>query len=214
MTRVGRNIRILRERLGLSQNKVAELCGWDSGSRVSNYENTPREPGLDDIVIIARVLNVSPATLAFDDFPISKNFPDPKINGIPVLNWETASDWPANKKTITDNKDIDFIGQQLILGVNCYALKIEDDLMMSRAEEHFFKEGSYIIVDPEKKPKDRNFVVAKGKSQKSLIFRQYRNDGYYEYLSLFKDNHPRKTMDLTPDITICGIVVAYFDLLL
>lgn len=56
------NLRRIRRERGLTQEGLAELCGWGQ-SRISNYEiPTDREgsrtPDVDDAVILAKALNV------------------------------------------------------------------------------------------------------------------------------------------------------------
>lgn len=59
METLGQRIQRLRKRNNLTQAKFAEACGWESISRVGNYERDTREPSLDDLRKMARVLGVS-----------------------------------------------------------------------------------------------------------------------------------------------------------
>lgn len=214
MTKIGENIKSLRAQSNLSQAALAEMCGWDNASRISNYENTDREPSLHDIKLIAKALNVSPARLAFDDAPTSNDFPDPEIKGFPILDWNTAYNWPLNKRELLEKNEINFLSSKLVFTSNCFAMQIQDDLMFSRYDEHSFKKGSYIIVDPGKEYKNESFVIAKKDGLRGVFFRQYRSEPGYTYLCLLKDKHPEPNLVLTPDITICGVVVAYLDVLI
>lgn len=51
-------IRRAREAANIKQGELAEMVGW-SQSRISNYENGIREPGQDDLLRIAKALNLS-----------------------------------------------------------------------------------------------------------------------------------------------------------
>ena len=53
---IGQKIKRERERQGLSQPRLASLCGWESQSRISQYESGAREPGLADLRRIVRAL--------------------------------------------------------------------------------------------------------------------------------------------------------------
>lgn len=53
-----RNLTALRKAHKLSQVELANLCGWDTQSRISNYENNVRTPDLDDIEVLAKAMNV------------------------------------------------------------------------------------------------------------------------------------------------------------
>jgi transcriptional regulator with XRE-family HTH domain len=59
---LGLNLRRHRERLGLSQEKLADLCGLDR-TEISLLECGLRFPRLDTLVKIARALKLSPAEL-------------------------------------------------------------------------------------------------------------------------------------------------------
>jgi transcriptional regulator with XRE-family HTH domain len=59
---VGRRIRAAREARGLTQSDLAAALGRTPTS-VSYWEGGQRSPGLDDLVELARVLGVEPATL-------------------------------------------------------------------------------------------------------------------------------------------------------
>lgn len=53
---IGEKIRAARKRAKFTQAQLAEACGWESQSRISNYENGTREPSLNDILLISSIL--------------------------------------------------------------------------------------------------------------------------------------------------------------
>lgn len=61
----GSRLRAIRSLRGLTQPGLAELCGWESQGRISNYERDEREPKLADIMRLARALNVDPVYLQY-----------------------------------------------------------------------------------------------------------------------------------------------------
>ncbi|MDY4296808.1 MULTISPECIES: helix-turn-helix transcriptional regulator [unclassified Xanthomonas] len=61
---LGSRIKAARIAAGYSQGKLSELCGWDSQSRLSNYENGTREPTLADLRVIANKVAPGGYTLA------------------------------------------------------------------------------------------------------------------------------------------------------
>ncbi len=61
---LGSRIRAARIAAGYSQGKLSELCGWDSQSRLSNYEQGTREPTLADLRMIASKVAPGGYTLA------------------------------------------------------------------------------------------------------------------------------------------------------
>lgn len=54
---LGSKIRAARELLGLSQLSLALRCGWESQSRIGNYEKDQREPSLNDLKKLAKALD-------------------------------------------------------------------------------------------------------------------------------------------------------------
>lgn len=57
---LGQRIKTARIAAGLSsQLKLAEACGWESASRIGNYEQDTREPSLEDLRLIAKAVEAS-----------------------------------------------------------------------------------------------------------------------------------------------------------
>ena len=56
---LGERIRQARLAKGWSQPELARRCGWDSQSRISQYETSKREPQLDDLRRMANALGMT-----------------------------------------------------------------------------------------------------------------------------------------------------------
>jgi SOS-response transcriptional repressor LexA len=142
--------------------------------------------------------------------------PQPMVAGCPVLSWESAYNWPKNKNEILENKLFENFSSKLILSSDSYVLRIDDHEFESSSEQDapFFRKGTYIVIDPIKSYKNMSFVVAKRINHPNLFLRRYvvEDDGN-EYLRVIKEKHANPVVDLTPDIEICGVVVAHLDLL-
>jgi len=63
METLGQRIKRLRNAKGISQKVLAEACGWESQSRIGNYESDTRIPALSDLRLLAPALGVSVAEL-------------------------------------------------------------------------------------------------------------------------------------------------------
>lgn len=68
------HLKDFRDKAGLSQNKLAMLCGWivegETTSRIANYESGHRTPSLKDCRTIVDVLNRQKVICSLDDvFP-------------------------------------------------------------------------------------------------------------------------------------------------
>lgn len=64
---IGERLKALRDSKNLSQAQLSKLCGWATASRVGNYELGVRNIGVDDAVILARVLDTTPSFILFGD---------------------------------------------------------------------------------------------------------------------------------------------------
>jgi SOS-response transcriptional repressor LexA len=213
MTKVGGNIRALRKMRKLSQAALAALCGWENASRISNYEKTPREPTLEDIEVLAKALQTLPGILAFEDCT-QKSFL-PHFTGLPILEWEQAVNWPNNKDEILASTKTKFLhANPAGTNRNCYALQVKDDAMVGSNQKQSFPKGSYIIINPDKKYKEDDFVIAKKENGK-LIFRQYVTYSGDEFLTMFKTGITEPSIRINNShVKISGVVIAHLDLLI
>lgn len=65
MLKLGKRIKALREEQRLSQVELARRCGWDTQSRIGNYEQDIREPKLADLELVAKALGITLQELMF-----------------------------------------------------------------------------------------------------------------------------------------------------
>ncbi|BAK75410.1 putative phage repressor [Pseudogulbenkiania sp. NH8B] len=65
MIKIGKRIAGLRAEKGWSQRDLAKRCGWETQSRIGNYEQGTREPSLLDIDTIAKALGITARELLF-----------------------------------------------------------------------------------------------------------------------------------------------------
>lgn len=85
-----------------------------------------------------------------------------------------------------------------------FALQIKADSMI-RSDGTGFPEGSYIAVEPARKPKTGNFVVVRFNGADESTFKQYIVDGPVKLLKPL--NLSYQTLQLTTDAKLCGVVV-------
>ena len=83
MNDLGKRIKQYRQDKGWSQADLAKACGWDSQSRVGNYEAGSREPPLDVLRLIAGKLGVSLMDLLGEAPQASKVLDFPGVYGVP-----------------------------------------------------------------------------------------------------------------------------------
>lgn len=88
---LGQNIRLHREKLGMSQEELAKRLGYKDRSTIAKIENNVNDITQSKIVAIAKVLQTSPAALmGWDtniDTPLPANvLPMPEMRKIPLVN--------------------------------------------------------------------------------------------------------------------------------
>lgn len=182
METIGQRIKMLRERLRLSQADLAEKCGWGYQSRVGNYETGSRKVSVEDAVVLASALGVSPGELLFGT-PDNAEFVSAGLRSVPVVSYIQAGmftepDYLLTPEGVEETIYFDGPASDLI-----FALRIKGDSM-----EPEFKEGDTVIIDPAVAPHPGEFVVAKN-GEYEATFKKYRSkaDGGFELVPLNPD---------------------------
>jgi phage repressor protein C with HTH and peptisase S24 domain len=98
MMAIADNIKKYRLAAGLSQPKLAKLCGWESQSRISNYETEVRSPSIDDLRTIASALNINLIQLINgDNNTAHQDIAEYSDNNTPI-DLENNIDYPSIKR--------------------------------------------------------------------------------------------------------------------
>lgn len=86
----------------MTQEELAEACGWPYGSRIGNYEQGKNEPDIESWEIMAKALGVTVNHLLFGDDPDSKAAAvDAGDVEIPIYNARgAAGDGATNDRSI------------------------------------------------------------------------------------------------------------------
>jgi SOS-response transcriptional repressor LexA len=200
-----------REAGGYSQEELAKKVGV-AQQTINKIENgiirNPRK-----LSLIESVLGLPVGYLMYGEDAEAKmpSLPQPVVARCPVLPWEKAIEWPANRNEVLRDNKIEALAQKIILGSNCYALRVNNDAMKDSSHKQSFSEDSYIIVDPDVKFKSGSLVIAVENS-KGMLFRKYIKEGSREYLFAYNSKYEPVKLDET--LKICGVVVAHLDVLI
>lgn len=122
------------------------------------------------------------------------------LSKLPILPWAGVPQWLDNPKlqaaqetAVTD----------VAVSNNAFGLTIKDSSM-----EPMFTIGTTIILDPQREPKDRGFVLVKLADHNEAIFRQLIIDAPNRYLRpLSPDLDQFKLLPLKDGDQICGSLV-------
>lgn len=117
MSYFSRNLKYLREKKKLSQNKLAELAGVNQ-TTIARWETEEVSPSLDNIYDLAETLNVSIADLTGKDLlikdnnGIAANSSDDKTeallkayNGLPDMDKEWVNNIVIERRKLIDKQE-------------------------------------------------------------------------------------------------------------
>ncbi|AVI83631.1 phage repressor protein [Pseudomonas syringae pv. tomato] len=198
MNTLGQHIRKLRKEKGLSQQALAHACGWESQSRIGNYEKGTRQPSLQDIRKISDTLGVSFVDLvAFTDDnaqPLVVKLKDsaPRLTGkakegrVPVVGtaqlgnegYFDALDFPPGHGDGYLNIHSD--------DPDAYGLKVTGDSMLPR-----IKNGEFVLIEPNKSYVSGDEVMVRTAAGRTMIKEYiYLRDGMYRFDSVNAEHPP------------------------
>jgi SOS-response transcriptional repressor LexA len=179
-------IRTNREKLGLTVEEFADLCGVSRGA-VQHWERGATAPNRRHAPLVASVLGITVSELAAGDSNISAG---PNIGGaVPLLSDVQA----GNYKEHVDNFHPGDGGEELVptsvpVKRHTFALRVAGDSM-----EPMFTEGMVLIVEPEIEAQPGDYVIAKN-SDNGTTFKQLVKDGADWYLKPLNERYPIKPL--------------------
>jgi SOS-response transcriptional repressor LexA len=94
---------------------------------------------------------------------------------VPIINWEDAVQYAEHIKTLTLTNWFAWISTNSEVGESGFAVKLKGLAMSPR-----FLEGSILIVNPDCKPVDRDYVLVE--YDNTTYFRQLIAEGHEQYL--------------------------------
>lgn len=185
----------------LSTHRLSSMCGVPHTTIHRIATGATTGPRSTNVKAIADALGVTVGQLSglepIEDGP--NVGPGPAISArVPLISWVQAGAWAE----VVDNFQPGD-GESMVLTTKkvsrrAFALRVEGDSM-----EPEFMNGSTIIVDPEVGFAPGRFVVAKVNGQ--ATFKKLVSDGAVAYLRPL--NQIYKTIEVTPDVEIVGVVV-------
>ena len=211
METLGSRIKRLRKKKGISQQTLAELCGWSSQSRIGNYESNIREPNLADLQLLAPALDVSITELMSGTGTegLKAAIHDVKANvlGIPGKNTDSFA---LRKLGAPKEGRVPVVGSAKLgsdgyfealdfpvghgdgyLNIysddpNAYGLRVMGDSMHPR-----IKNGEYVLIEPNKVFVTGDEVMVQTFDGRSMIKEFiYLRDGVYRFDSVNQDHSP------------------------
>jgi SOS-response transcriptional repressor LexA len=195
----GERVKKLREAKGWSQAELAERCGWDSQSRVGNYESGIRgiKPAIAEI--LAKALDITPAELLYGETSATKNESsledigmfEIKLKRIPVISFVQAGVWTTTGDPIIPSDVTDWVPADESLSEFAFALQVRGDSMERRNGGKSIPDGAIACVEPIFDPLELNgkVVAAMLDGSDEATIKEFRIDGPNKYLIPWNDRY-------------------------
>ena len=203
----------------LTQEIVAERCGWSGQSAVSQYMNQKIPLNLSAATKLSRALGVplssiSPSLAKESEtpkLPINTSTTVAKQGRIPVVSWVNAGCW-------SEAVDLHEVGdaEEWILfdthnsGDRVYALTVQGESMFDPSGPVSFSDGDIIVVDPDKAPENKSLVVVRQNGNMEATFKQLIIEGGQKMLKALNPSWPNRIMPMTEETDLCGVVIARY----
>jgi SOS-response transcriptional repressor LexA len=198
---IAARIKRLREAKGLSQKGLAELCGWASQSRIGNYEARVRSVSVDDAEVIAKALGVTPAELLFGDYYEGPYQPGEKY---PLISWVSAGAWKEALEPYNLQQVSEWYESEARVEGDGFWLRVHGDSMTAAAGMSI-PEGTLVLFDTGREPKNGSLVIAKLVDANEATFKKLIIDGGQKYLKGLNPAYPLIPID--GNCRIIGVAV-------
>ncbi|HDS3853604.1 TPA: helix-turn-helix domain-containing protein [Legionella pneumophila] len=205
---IGKRILEARKAKGLTLKALGELAGGLKQTRLTNWEQGVRTPGPEEIKLLARALDVSPAYLmCLSDEMQFKEVKNPS-RLIPLLDYRQACEAKLHTGEETSGDKV-FISVstalQPELSMDAFALRVIDGSMLPE-----IKINDVLVIEPTILPEPGDFVVVNISGKPDAVICQYKKLSYtsteFELLTL-NDNWPNIKMNDNFNIKIIGKIV-------
>lgn len=200
---IGERLKAIREQAGLSQDRLAKLCGWGSQSRIGNYELGNRKISAEDALVLGAILKVSPSMILFGDEsgPIYKNFEYPLFTTVQAGQFSEVS-------TYTESDAKSWIATTKKASKDAFWLEVSGHSMTApQGVKPSFPEGMLILVDPAEDVKPGDFCVASIFGDTEVTFKKFTRDDGQAWLEPLNTNPRYQSIPCNETCRIVGKVV-------
>ena len=158
-----------------------------------------QNPHQGSLAALAQYFNISVAQLkGFEPIPGITTESVQGLKKIPIISFQEAAVWPT---IMDDYKPIHTLFTEGNVSAKAFALLLNDNAMFP-----LFSEGSKIVIDPEKTPKNRSYVLVLIHNQQNVIFRQLITEGEKPYLKSLSPDLQFQPLFLKEQDRILGVL--------
>ncbi len=208
MPSLSSNLKTLMSMAKINASELARRTGVAQPiiHRLSTGQNT--NPKLATVKPISRYFMVSVSQLIGEEaLPSDKSFYRVSSehrgwNRVPLITWKDAVEWPQAQTFYQESDTSIYVSTDANVSKSAYSLKIRGSTM-----EPLFPESTTIIVEPNRAPNDRDFVIVRIGIDPEARLKQVIIDGNDQYLkSLNPDLEDVKVSRLQNNDQILGVM--------
>jgi len=196
----------------LTQEDVAELCGWTGQSAVSQYLNGRIALNLDALLKLSKALDFTPSQVSerlgkfmppasqqnVERVPVSST-----VYRYPVISWVRAGSWAEAVEPFEPGCAEEYMETSYNAPGGAFWLKVRGDSMTAPVGTSV-PEGSWILVDVESNAESGDLVVAKLEDSQEATFKRLVEDGGRRYLKPLNPHYP--VIEINGNCTLVGVV--------
>lgn len=203
-----KRIKQLLKDKGWKQGDLAAATGI-SDSSLSQYLNGRIGMSFETIDAIAHVFNVEPSWVIYGVGKKNRDALEITEKAgyivIPVLTWDQAVTYKTeDKQRYMDDSMIEKISVTSSKFSNSFALKVQGNSMIGGMRHNFY-EDDIIVIHPDLKPKNSDFVIVKPQGYDVPILRQFYREGGRVYYSPLNKGYDK--IEASNETDIIGVVV-------
>lgn len=200
-------LRLARRAKKISQAALAGLCGWESQSRISQYESGKRTPKPEEIEALAGKLGTSASWLLFGVEVAEPRAsygvgPGPATRGlVPLISWVRAGALCDAEDTLRPGDAEAWLPCPVPFGEGAFALRVTGASM-----EPEYRDGEAIYVDPTRAAKHGDDVIVR--TPDGLVtFKRFQDTPDGRYLLALNPDHPERIIRVPEGTVVCGVVI-------
>lgn len=182
----------------VSEAELSRLIGIPRATINRITSGRTPDPRASTLQAIAEYFNVSVDQLMGKQ-PIKPGEDQTQYTNIPIIQWEKCKQWEIEVKNFKKNAEKTILVEAEACNGK-FALNVHGEAMWPQ-----FQENDLLIIDPERKAKNRDFVLANMTSSGEIVFRQLISDGKHRLLKPINTIFP--TIKLNDDDKILGVII-------
>ncbi len=122
---------------------------------------------------------------------------------IPIISLAQAAKWPENIDEMENSTDNSYVLTDIKSNEEMFAIVAENESLEPR-----FSDGTILIFDPTRSPKNKDFILLLAGQEKLPQFRQVLTDGSELYAKVINPELAiGSPMKITPEFRILGVLV-------